>query len=256
MSERRKEIISIIEPQLSSDGGGLQWFRTINPANVVVTMPFFALEYFRSGETKVETPNPKPREVQNTSFYLYMIHGKYSLRIDNNTVNDVKAGELIALHTGKSTIMEEVFLPTHRKLEGFRLWLDQTKNFQPNKSISITPNHSTIMGKDYSVQIQVLAGKSQFDPINEKDIPKVNLLRIDVDKFSEFRWVAPIHHNVLVFVFQGRGYFGPYKVEKEVLVARHQVLIYGQGEAVIMRTEDTPLSLLIATGRIPIDSMD
>jgi len=248
MSLQKKEILSIIEPQLSSDGRGILWFRTLTPAHAAESEPFFALDIFRAGESEVVTPNPIPRELLNVSLFTYLIHGKYSLRVDNEVVKQATSGDFIVLNARESTIVEEVFLPDNGLLEGYRLWVNQIHNNLTTNSILINRDSSKIYFDQQAIQIQVLLGKAFFNHV-EDEIPDINLLDVSIQTNSEFRWKAPLNHNVLAFVFQGRGFFGPYRDEKQVLIPRYQVLLYGQGDEILVRTKDTPLRFLLATSR-------
>jgi redox-sensitive bicupin YhaK (pirin superfamily) len=253
MSLQKKEILSIIEPQLSSDGRGIQWFRTLTPAHAAESEPFFALEVFRAGESEVVTPNPIPRELRNVSLFTYLIHGKYSLRVDNELVKQATSGDFILLNSGKSTFLEEVFLPEYGMLEGFRLWVKQNHHQRATNSILINPDSPKIYLDQKAIQIQVLLGKANFKD-QEVEIPDINLLNVSLHTNSTFKWKVPPHQNVMVFVFQGRAFFGPYRGEDQVLISRHQVLLYGKGEELLVQTQDTPVRFLIATGRTTIAS--
>lgn len=248
MSLHIKEITSIIEPQLSSDGRGTQWFRTLTPAHIAESDPFFALDIFRAGESEVVTPNPIPRELRNVSLFTYLIHGKHSLRVDKEIVKQATSGDFIVLNAGKSTFLEEVFLPENGLLEGFRLWVNQNHNNLTKNSIFINPDSSKINFDQQKIQIQVLLGKAFFNN-DEEETPEINLLDVSVQMNSKLKWTAPSNHNVMVFVFQGRGFFGPYRDENQVLISRHQVLLYGQGDEILIQTKDTPLRFLLATSK-------
>ena len=248
MSLQKKEIISIIEPQLSSDGRGIQWFRTLTPAHVTESEPFFALDIFRAGESEVVTPKPIPRELRNVSLFTYLIHGKYSLRVDEEVVKQATSGDFIVLNAGKSTFLEEVFLPENGLLEGHRLWINQNHNNLKTNSVLINPDSSRIYCDQQSILIQVLLGKAFFND-DKDETPDINLLDVSIQTNSEFKWKAPSNHNVMAFVFQGRGFFGPYRDEDQVLIPRHQVLLYGQGDEIFIRTKDTPLRFLLATSK-------
>jgi redox-sensitive bicupin YhaK (pirin superfamily) len=248
MKLMKKEIKSIIEPQLSSDGGGIKWYRTLTPANAIDSDPFFALEVFRAGGSEVEPPNPNPKELRNISFYTYLMHGNYSLRVDTEIVKQATSGDFIALNAGERSIVEEVFLPDNGLLEGFRLWVHHNQNNRTAKSILINPDSSKIYIDQRAGQIQQLLGKALFND-DEDDIPDINLLDVSLQANNKLIWKAPLNHQVLVFVFQGRGFFGPYRDEDQILIPRHQVLLYGQGTDIMVQTKDTPVRFLIATGR-------
>lgn len=117
------------------------------------------------------------------------------------------------------------------------------------RSIDINPNHSKSFFHHRTVQVQELLGSFQINLKGEDVLPSaVNIFNVSLQKNTSFVWKPPQDHNVMIFVFQGRGIFGPYAGEDELLVPRYQLLLFGEGDEIYARTEDTPLRFLVITG--------
>lgn len=247
----RKKIKKIIEPQFSSEIGGIRWYRSFTPADSTLANPFISLELFQSKLPDFDEPKPLSRYYRGVKLFSYFINGKYSVRINKNQIFQAKAGDFIEIDTGNGADLEEVYIPQSRKIEGFRLWVHQDSYKKPKINVTV---HSS-----YENRLRYQQGKVQVHPfIGFNADAKNNLLRTDSDlrildvkisSESKFEFTTPLYHNTFAFVYQGRGYFGPYQENDDILISRYHLILYEAGHKIQIQTQDTPLSLLLVTAK-------
>lgn len=241
---KRRVIQKLIDPQLSSEVGGIRWYRSLTPADTQMANPFVALDIFRSTHLKNEVHLSRPRHFQGVSQFSYIFSGRYSVRINQNQILHAKAGNLIGIETGEGSSLEEVFIPEAGKLDGFHLWIRQHIDRKMNVSIQANPENQLTFNQG-GVQVQNLwNGNSQINP----DSTKSDFQILDVKMPSEavFDWETRSEKKVLVYIYQGRGYFGPYQENDDKVVNRFHVLLLDQGNTIKVQTRGTPMSFFLA----------
>lgn len=251
MSMKPRKIVRIIEPQFSSEVNGIRWYRSLTPADTVLAHPFVALELFQNNHLKVNNPQPTSRFYRGVKLFSHIIHGNYSVRINQSQIYQTHAGDFIEIDTGSGVQMDEVFLPDGVKMEGFRLWIDQNSFQNSGMKVSIhARNEKRLRFQHGKVQVRSFSGfpaDQSFDSLWAGS--DLTILDIKISAETKFELKTAYDHHALVFVYQGRGYIGPYQEEDKVLIARQRVLLFDQGHSIQIQTEDTPISLLVVTAQ-------
>ncbi len=247
----RRKIIKIIEPQFSSEKGGIRWFRSLTPADAKIARPFLALEYFQSNQLAFDKPQPSSRHYQGVKLFSHIIRGNYSVRINKSQVFQAGAGDFIEIDTGAGAQLEEVYLTDQEKIEGFRLWIDQNSLQNPGINVSIhARNEKQLRFQQGRVQIQFFSDfySDQKDNLFWTD-SDLRILDVNVLANTKFEMNTTPEQQLLAFVYQGRGYFGPYQDIDDILISRQCVLLFDNGQTIQIQTKDTPISLLVVTAK-------
>jgi redox-sensitive bicupin YhaK (pirin superfamily) len=249
MNKTRRKIKKIIEPQFSSEIGGIKWYRSLTPADSYLANPFIALELFQSNLHDFDEPKPITRNYRGVKLFSYFINGKYSVRINQNQIFHARAGDFIEIDTGYGADFEEVYIPQSGKIEGFRLWVYQDSYEKPKFNVTVhSANENRLSYQNGKVQIHPFIGFNA-DPKNDllRTDSDLRILDLKISSESKFELTTPFHHNTLAFVYQGRGYFGPYQEKDDILISRYHLILFDAGHKIQIQTKDTPLSLLLVT---------
>jgi redox-sensitive bicupin YhaK (pirin superfamily) len=249
MNMTRRKIKKIIEPQFSSEIGGIRWFRSLTPADSTLANPFIALEVFQSNLPDFGEPKPITRNFKEVKLFSYFINGKYSVRINQKQIFHARAGDFIEIDTGDGADLEEVYIPHSGQIEGFRLWVQQDSLENPKFNVSVhSANEKRLSYQNGKVQVHPFIGFNA-DPKNDlmRTDSDLRILDVKISSETKFEFSTPFHHNTLAFVYQGRGYFGPYQENDNILISRYHLILFDAGHKIQIQTEDTPLSLLLVT---------
>lgn len=246
---KRSTIQQVIDPQFSSERDGLRWYRTLGPADQKKSAPFLSLNHFVS-TTYLVKPAVQPfNKVSNKQLLVLLKQGAYHYRLDQSESGGVSAGGFAWFQMGEQTGLEEVFVPEHGKIEGFHLWIESpaTAEIRNPKMLSVPAKQIPALRLDNGSYIRVLAGGygEMSGPVDA--IPgDLTILDISVPSETLFKTSISGKQTILAYLYQGRGYFGPYRDNEDHLFVRKKVFLFSTGDFISFRTEETPLHILLA----------
>jgi len=246
-----RKIKKIIEPQFSSEMGGIHWFRSLTPADTSDANPFIALDIFRSNQTLSYKNIHTSRFLQGVTQFSYLFSGKYSVRINQNQVYHTRTGDIIGVNPGYGANLEEVYVPETGKIDGFHIRIRQRtseKQLAPSAYINNFENRKSL--HQNHMQVQPIWGYD-LNPQEDLIIPDSDIKIIDVkmSDTTDFEWETEIEDTVLIFIYQGRGYFGPYMEFENQLINRFNVLLFTPGKKIKLSTQDTPLAFIMVSAK-------
>ncbi len=246
MPKERKTIKSMVVPQLSSEGGGMRWKRSISLPGMDYLDPILSFDHFQRTDDFHRYYQKTQKRYLGMQMITYLINGKYHFRSAKKEMGSLTAGSLVWIKSGSGIDLEEVYETDQKNLEGFQIWINLpaiNKNDLPQFNLLESQKIPVVRQNDASL-IRVLVGdyqKANSSIIVEQ--PKINLFDLLIPPYANFSMQSKYIQS-LVYLYQGRGYFGKYGDEEDILVSRQKLLIYGPGDFISVRTEETPLRML------------
>lgn len=246
MSRQRKIIKSLVEPQLSTKEGEVMWQRSISLPGMAYLDPILMFDHFQRTDDFKQFFEKTQKKYLGMQMLTYMIGGKYHYRSAKRDRGSLGSASLLWVKSAAGVELEEVYELDQNLLEGFQIWVNL-----PAKNKDDTPEFKQvdfsevpIVRQNDGVMVRVLSGMyRQTMGALDLTAPAVNLFDVMVPPYASFSLDAK-YASSMVYLYQGRGFFGKYGEEDDVLVSRKKLMIYGEGDFILIRTEETPVRLL------------
>ncbi len=250
MSKVRKPIKSIVIPQLSSEDGGMRWSRSISLPGMDYLDPVLVFEHFSRTDDFDRYFHKTQKRYVGMQMISYLLGGKYHYRSAKKEIGTLTGGSLLWVKSGAGVDLEEVFELDQNLLEGFQIWVNLPAVQKDSMPEFVQVNHPQIpvIRQNDGSMIRVLIGTfHQTQGIIVLQQPTINLFELIIPPYASFSFDSSFDTS-MVYLYQGRGYFGNYEDQEDVMATRHKLLIYGEGDYILVHTEETPMRLLYLSG--------
>ncbi len=250
MSKVRKAIKSMVIPQLSSEDGGIRKNRSISLPGMDYLDPVLVFEHFVRTDDFDRYFHKTQKRYVGMQMITYLLSGKYHYRSSRKEIGTLTSGCLLWVKSAAGVDMEEVFEAERDMLEGFQIWVNLPADQKETAAqfIQLDPPQIPIVRQNDGSLIRVLIGSfhnTQGAFLLKQ--PTINLFDLIIPPYATFSFDSQLETS-LVYLYQGRGYFGPYEEQEDVMAARQKLLIYGDGDYILVRTEETPVRMLYLSG--------
>lgn len=250
MSKIRKPIKSMVIPQMSSEDGGMRWSRSISLPGMDYLDPVLLFDQFQRTEDFEKYYQKTQKRYVGMQMITYLVGGKYHYRSAKKEMGTLLSGSLLWVKSAAGVGLEEVFEKDQNLLEGFQIWINLPSDQKNAESEFVQVNYAQIpiVRQNDGSAIRVLIGNFHHaqSPLVLTQ-PKINLFELIIPPYASFSLDCPFDTS-MVYLFQGRGHFGVYGDQEDVVVTRQKLLIYGKGDYILVRTEETPLRMLYLSG--------
>ena len=244
-NKKRRTIKKIISPQLASEGGGLSWMSSISPSEYINYDPFISFDHFYKNESISTGYYHTSRKFSGMINFTYLLSGQIKFRINENKIGKIKQGEMIVLNSGDGARYEQVFEPVNNHIEGFQIGINlSSSQKQAPFSLNVVDQLDTRMEfSDKGIYVRNLF-KTTPDDDHTLDISDLAL-----PPNTTYSYPIADYETVFAYLYQGRGYFGAYEDSKNIFLHRSRLILFNQGDYIQICTEETPLRLLIVSGK-------
>ena len=164
----------------------------------------------------------------------------------------IESGDVQWMTAGNGIIHQEI--PKHDKnnplLWGFQLWANL-----PSSHKMMNPKYRDIKKeqipelelKEGKIKIKIISGEVQGNKGPVQDIiTEPEYLDISIMPNTEFRHSIKKGHNVFAYVIDGKGYFDE---KKEQLISNENLILYSDGDEVLISTADNLVRFLLISGK-------
>lgn len=262
-----RKIRKIIESKPAVEGAGVHLRRVFGNADVPLFDPFLMLDDFRS-----ENPDHfrsgfpwHPHRGIETITYVLKGDVEHGDSLGNKGI--ISSGDIQWMTAGSGIIHQEMPKGDDRGvMSGFQLWANL-----PASEKMIHPRYRDVAREqipeittDKGVKIKIIAGVVNTTEGPVKDILiEPEYLDVWVPPHTEFIHPTQTGHTVFAYVIEGSGSFCKekknflYEVEDEKyfdlppepFAGNGSVVLFHDGEEVMVATEDSPVRFLLISGR-------
>lgn len=230
----------------TSDGAGVRLIRLIGQPALDMLDPFLLLDAFgseRGSDYIAGFPDHPHRGFETVT---YMLAGRMRHRDNHGNSGLLVAGGAQWMTAGRGLVHSEMPEQEDGDMRGFQLWVNL-----PSTHKMIAPRYQDIAPEQISevvpapgVRVRVVAGELFGTRGPVRDIVTRPLFAdIALEAGHALDIPLPAAHTAFVHVFEG----GPLQIEGDSLQAG-QLGVLGLGEALHLRTDDTPARLILVAG--------
>jgi hypothetical protein len=241
-----RPIKNIIEPQYVIEGAGVLLRRSISPLVSNQFDPFLLFDHFAFNDP-VEGPirgfpmHPH-RGIETVT---YILKGSVNHRDSLGNAGLIGPGDIQWMTAGGGILHEE--MPRRGPdgiIDGFQLWVNL-----PAAQKMIQPRYQGVTAADIPAakgsgwMARVVAGKvgDISGPVTEIAADPL-YLEVAMQANAEFNLAIPESHTVMAYIFDGQATLGNEEV------AAVKLAVFGQGDLVNVRTDDSPVRFMLMAG--------
>jgi len=247
--DRVRKVESIGRSRPTIEGAGVRLMRAFGHHEVPRFDPFLMLDDFHSSNPEDYIAGFPWHPHRGIETVTYMLGGKVEHGDSMGNQGVIGPGDLQWMTAGSGIVHQEMPQRTRGMLAGFQLWVSL-----PAKQKMMVPRYRDIKASDppvvelrSGVSAKVIAGEVEGTKGPVRDIvvePQYLDVTIPADKVFDHPIAAG--HNAFAYVISGEGRFSP---DSKAVIGPEQVLRFGDGELVSIRSAGGPLRFLLISGR-------
>lgn len=243
-----RRIERVVDPEVVIEGAGVRLRRSIGTGSLDHLDPFLLLDHFASTDPqdyRAGFPWHPHRGMETVTYVLSgVVHHKDTL----GNSGSVRAGEVQWMTAGRGILHEEMPEVRPEGIDGFQLWVNL-----PARLKMTAPRYQNIpagdipeLQRDDGARIRVIAGTVD-DTRGPISGIAVDPLYLDIFLPPQAVFVHPITrgYNAFSYIYDGRALWG----REEVSFSSPRLIVWGDGEAIKVRTEEGSLRFLLVAGR-------
>ncbi len=245
--------VRLIEEVLKSkptlEGAGVRLKRALGFYQVPMFDPFLLLDDFHSDNPNDYIAGFPWHPHRGIETITYMLHGevRHGDSLGNSGV--IGAGDVQWMTAGSGIIHEEMPERQNGLLWGFQLWANL-----PASHKMMDPRYRDVQGDTIPevavgdvAKVKIICGEVEGVKGPVQDIvTDPEYLDVTVNPHSEFGHSVKLGHTAFAYVISGSGYFDPDKTET---YGPERVILYGDGDEIVISNEHEPLRFLLISGK-------
>ena len=265
MAETRR-IHKVLKSKPTIEGAGVHLRRAFGSSAVPLFDPFLMLDDFRSDDPRFYVKGFPFHPHRGIETITYMIQGKVEHGDSMGNEGVIGPGDVQWMTAGSGIIHQE--MPKGDKagvMGGFQLWanLPKSQKMMDPRYRDVTSEQIPKVSLRNGTVVRIICGKvgDTLGPVTDIVIDP-EYLDVTVPAKTEFVHPTKRGHKVFAYAIDGKGYFcqerNPftYEVEgvnyfdtqREAFVGNGTLVLFGDGDQVMVSTEDEPVRFLLISG--------
>ena len=245
-----REVKVTLKSRSTMEGAGVRLKRAFGYADPTLD-PFLLLDDFRSDNPNDYLAGFPWHPHRGIETITYMLHGQVEHGDSMGNSGVIGAGDVQWMTAGNGIIHQE--MPKRNLndplLAGFQLWanLPASHKMMNPRYRDITKEQIPEVSMNDSVRVKIICGEVNGVKGPVQDIiTDPEYLDVSIEPNSEFKHAVDNYHNVFAYVVEGEGVFDP---SREALVNAGNLVIYKEGNEVVVRTKEKPVRFLLISGK-------
>jgi len=248
MSDIRK-IQRLFSSQPTIEGAGVHLKRVFGHAEVPTFDPFLLLDNFHSDNPEDYLAGFPWHPHRGIETVTYMIEGRVNHGDSLGNEGIIQSGDMQWMTAGSGIIHQEMPEGNKDLMWGLQLWANLPASHKMMK-----PRYRDIRAKkipqyqsENDVTVKIISGqyKELVGPVKDI-ICDPEYLDVHIAAGGTFEHTVKRGHTLFAYVLEGKGFFDPEKKEK---VHAENLVLYNDGERIIVESTEEPLRFLLISGR-------
>lgn len=232
------------------EGAGVRLKRAFGSQGKVQLLdPFLLLDDFHSDDPDdyiAGFPRHPHRGIETVT---YMVHGKVKHEDSLGNKGVIQDGDVQWMTAGSGIIHSEMPLQTEGMLRGLQLWvnLPAADKMMAPRYREVTKSEIPEVALKNGTKIKIISGEVEGTkgPV-QNIVVESEYLDVSVPAGEVFEKAVKDDYAVFAYVLEGEGYFS---AEKETVIKEDHLVIFGDGNRVIITAGETPVRFLLVSGK-------
>ncbi len=245
-----REINSVMKSQPTMEGAGVRLKRVFGNQQGPALDPFLLLDEFHSDNPDDYIKGFPWHPHRGMETITYMLHGRVEHADSLGNEGIISSGGVQWMTAGSGIIHQEMPIGHEDGMMwGFQLWanLPAAQKMMEPRYRDITSTQIPKVKLDNGVEIRVICGEVNGTKGAVQDIV-IDPLYMDVmiPAGERFNHIVHMGYTVFAYVVGGSGYFSP---SRKVITETENLVIFGDGEELIITAGEKDLRFLLISGR-------
>jgi redox-sensitive bicupin YhaK (pirin superfamily) len=265
--DQNRKILKAIRSKPTIEGAGVHLKRVFGFSEVPAFDPFLLLDDFRSNDPRHYIKGFPWHPHRGIETITYVLHGKveHGDSMDNRGV--IGAGDVQWMTAGSGIIHQEMPKGDEAgRMGGFQLWANLPASYKmmDPRYREVTAHQMPEITVGGGVKIRIICGDVYGTRGPVRDIvTDPAYLDVSVPARTEFVHATPRGHTAFAYVIDGKACFcheknpftyevqgvNYFDIERSPFVPNETLVLFGDGERVVVSTEDEPVRFLLISGK-------
>ena len=245
-----REVRVTLKSRSTMEGAGVRLKRAFGDADPSLD-PFLLLDDFHSDNPNDYLAGFPWHPHRGIETITYILHGQVEHKDNMENSGVIGAGDVQWMTAGSGIIHQEMPKKNINDpvLAGFQLWANLPASFKmmDPRYRDITKEQIPEVIVSDGVKVKIICGEinNVKGPVQDV-ITDPEYLDVSMDPNSEFKHSIDNSHNVFAYVIEGEAIFDP---RKDTLVNVENLVIYRNGDEVVVNTKEKPVRFLLISGK-------
>jgi len=245
-----REVRVTLKSRSTMEGAGVRLKRAFGDADPSLD-PFLLLDDFHSDNPNDYLAGFPWHPHRGIETITYILHGQVEHKDSMENSGVIGAGDVQWMTAGSGIIHQEMPKKNINDpvLAGFQLWANLPASFKmmDPRYRDITKEQIPEVIVSDGVKVKIICGEinNVKGPVQDV-ITDPEYLDVSMDPNSEFKHSIDNSHNVFAYVIEGEAIFDP---RKDTLVNVENLVIYRNGDEVVVNTKEKPVRFLLISGK-------
>jgi quercetin 2,3-dioxygenase len=262
-----RKIRKVIKSKPTLEGAGVHLRRAFGFGEVRAFDPFLLLDDFGSNDPRDYLKGFPWHPHRGIETITYVLRGKVEHGDSMRNKGVISGGDVQWMTAGSGIIHQEMPKGDDKgAMSGFQLWANlpashkmMDPRYRDVKSHQI-PEISTANG----VKIKIICGQVEGTEGPVRDVViDPEYVDVTVPAKTEYVHLTKPGHTVFAYVFEGSAYFcrekdpfsyeiegaGYFDIQRNPLIGKENLVLFDDGEQVVVSTEQEPVRFLLISGR-------
>jgi redox-sensitive bicupin YhaK (pirin superfamily) len=245
-----RKIRKIFKSQPTIEGAGVHLRRAFGFDEVPLFDPFLMLDDFRGDKPEQYIKGFPWHPHRGIETITYMLHGEVEHGDSLGNKGVIQPGDVQWMTAGSGIIHQEMPKGDPKgRMGGFQLWanLPAVQKLIDPRYRDVKREHIPVAKLKNGGEIRVICGEVEGKKGPVQDIViDPQYLDVTVPRDSDFIHSVKRGHTAFAYIFEGSGRFDDPKVKS---VARENLILFSNGDQVVVRTEQEPVRFLLISGK-------
>ncbi|MFX0045128.1 MAG: pirin family protein [Candidatus Hermodarchaeota archaeon] len=241
-------VLDVWKSKPALEGAGVRLRRAFGFNEVPLFDPFLLLDDFGSDNPDDYMAGFPWHPHRGIETITYMLEGEVQHGDSLGNKGVIGAGDVQWMTAGSGIIHEEMPQKQEGLLVGFQLWANLPKSHK-----MMDPRYREVKSTDIpevtlgnSAKARIVAGEvgDVKGPVQDV-VTNPEYLDVTVNSNSEFSHTVERGHTMFAYVIEGKAYFD---TDKNLAYEAKNLILYGDGDQVIVSTGDVPVRFLLVSG--------
>ena len=245
-----REVRVTLKSRSTMEGAGVRLKRAFGDVDPSLD-PFLLLDDFHSDNPNDYLAGFPWHPHRGIETITYILHGQIEHKDSMENSGVIGAGDVQWMTAGSGIIHQEMPKKNINDpvLAGFQLWANLPASFKmmDPRYRDITKEQIPEVIVSDGVKVKIICGEinNVKGPVQDV-ITDPEYLDVSMDPNSEFKHSIDNSHNVFAYVIEGEAIFDP---RKDTLVNVENLVIYRNGDEVVVNTKEKPVRFLLISGK-------
>ena len=245
-----REVRVTLKSRSTMEGAGVRLKRAFGDADPSLD-PFLLLDDFHSDNPNDYLAGFPWHPHRGIETITYILHGQVEHKDSMENSGVIGAGDVQWMTAGSGIIHQEMPKKNINDpvLAGFQLWANLPASFKmmDPRYRDITKEQIPEVIVSDGVKVKIICGEinNVKGPVQDI-ITDPEYLDVSMAPNSEFKHSIDNSHNVFAYVIEGEAIFDP---RKDTLVNVENLVIYRNGDEVVVNTKEKPVRFLLISGK-------